>query len=722
MSLEQQQCYRNKTPNARQQQSEEEEQISFPDITYTSKNTAVNQLLAEVDARQHQNSYSTSYESSYDDDHSSLGDPKLDSIEEDDGSEWNVPKKQLDDPVGDVITARLNEGSIPNFGYENYLRQRQQQQDNVVEENTSFDWTHILCVRNFRALRSMILDAAGETNDNPLEGYPSMKFFKEIFLILLALAFVINDVVVRTTSSLFMVTFMFVAYALIDVNELHYGLVKVLGANRVQQINYGMNTCRDYWKRLMETIHTNYLWGDYFQGRSIVWSEEDRLPKFRRKHITLVRINKERKQNAKTTRRLERDIRRSERKGLIEDAAEAVIVNEAKILLQNRKKELDATAKELNRKPPTYFPTTVALQEEDNGEEEKASRSDATNGHLEALRFCHKMVFLRAHETHEVLKRNSKTSGVSVSITHTTSDSVDHIEVVSKNSSMLPSQAAEEGDDNSTACSDFPSIGDHYNSESDEDSISCADSVSTSEQALPWLAVGAKIGEKLLNSRKVQRVVANPDQIQKSVTHLPDEAMKLIDGMDISDQAKVNASELLIKKSTSSELKKKLEKEREMKIEMESLKRPVHGMWSSPGAAPPPNAKPQMRGTPSRFAVIEMPTSFDNPSFEPPSPPARVQNGLLAQSSFERHSKQANRLLPIEKGVRIIVPMFAPDPSISISVKTSSFHQMVRQIFLVIIVLHIMHNSLIYICYHLLFPGNRCIFSSMLHSVESTKQ
>lgn len=719
MSLEQQQYYRNKTPNAhQQQQSEEEEQILFPDITYTSKNTAVNQLLADVDARQHQNSYSSSYESSYEnDDQSSLGDPILEADEEDDGSdEWTAPKKQLEDPVGDVITARLNEGSIPNFGYENYLRQRQQQQGNVTAvEDTSFDWTHILCVRNFRALRRMILDA-GESDENRLEGYPSMKFMKEIFLILLVLAYAINDVVVRTTSSLFVLTFMFVAHALIDMNEVQRGLVKVLGANRVQQINNGMNKCRNYWKRIMETIHKNYLWGDYFQGRAIVWSEEDRLPKFRRKHITLVRINKERKQNAKTTRRLERDIRRSRRKGLIENAAEAVIVNEAKILLQNRKKELDATAKELNRKPPTYFPTHVALPEEKEEEEEEEeekpsldnlSRSDATNGHLEALSFCHKMVFLRAQEAHQVIRRNSTTTDLSVSITQTTSDSV---EVVSKNSSMLPCQVSEEIDENSTACSDFPSIGEHWDSESEEDSISYADSVSTSEQALPWLAVGAKIGEKLLKSRKLQRVVANPDELQKSVTNLPDEAMKLIDGMDISDQAKENASDLLIKKSTSSELKKKLEKEKEMKLEMETLKRPVHGMWSSPGTAPPPKAKPQMRGTPSRFAVIEMPTSFDNPSFEPPSPPARVQNGLLAQSSFDRQSKHVNRLAPIEKGVRIIVPMFSPDPNISISVKTSSFYQMVRQILLVIIFLR-MRNSLTATCCYLFFSGNGFIFS-----------
>ncbi len=685
MSLEQQQCYyRNKTPNARQQQhqpAEEEQQILFPDISI-SKNAAVNKLLAEVEGRHHQNSYESSYED--DDDQSSSGDPILLTPGEDNGS---GDKKQLDDPVGDMITTRLNEGSIPNFGYQNYLRQRQQQQGIITVEDTSFDWTHILCIRNFRALRKMISDA-WKSDNNCVERNSSMKFLKEIFLILLVVAYAINDVLVRTTSWLFMLTFIFVANALIDINELHRGLVKVLGENRVQQINYGMNKCRDYWKRIMETIHTNYLWGDYFQGRFIVWSEEDRLPKFRRKHITLIRINKERKQNAKTTRRLERDIKRSRRKGLIEDAAEAVIVNEAKILLQNRKKELDATAKELNQKPPTYFPANVALQqEEEEEEEEKASlnnlsRSHATNGHLEALRFCHKMVFLRVQEMQQMKQEIDSTNDVS--ITHTTSDSVDNIEVVSKEASMLPCRVSEQSDDYSTACSDFPSIGEHWNSESEEDSISYADSVSTSEQALPWLAVGAKIGEKLLKSRKLQRVVANPDELQKS---LPNEAMKLIDGMDISDKANEIASDLLIKKSTSAELKKKLEKERDLKQGMELLKRPVHGMWSSPGAAPPVKARPQMRGTPSRFAVIEMPTSFNDTSFEPPSPPARVQNGLLTQSSFDRQSKQLNRLTLIEKGVRIIVPMFSPDPNISISVKTSSFYQMVSKLFLVNVLL-----------------------------------
>ena len=696
------QCYNKKTPPPYEiimSSGEEEEEILLPHVT--AKNVALDNLITKLenDEQQQQQQQQQQYQSSYeDDDHSSLGVDDPTSEDSGDIDRWSEDNKRLDDPVGDIITDMLNEGSIPYFGYQNYLQQQQQQQmqngnSNFTQEEDTFDWTHIVCVRNFRALRKVILGEWAIHNYR-LDGqhYSSMKFLQEIFLFILVAAYAVSDVALRMTSWLGMMAVMWVVHTLIDLDELHHGLVEVLGSNRVERLTKGMNQCHEYWKRIMETIHADFLWGRYFQGRVLVWSEEERLPKFRRKHITLIRIIKERKQNSKTTRRLERDIKRSKRKGLMQDAAEALIVNEAKIMLQTRKKELDATMKELNQKPPTYFPSNlVSLQEE---KEERAaslvnnlSRSDATNGHLVALRFCHKMVFLRDQEAQQQLKKQAIDNQNDVSITHSTSDSIDHIEVVSKDvNSMSPFRARSssliESDDDSTACSYFPAIGEHWDSESDggDSSISYADSTSTSEQALPWLAVGAKIGEKLLKSRKLQRVVANPDEIQKS---LPNEAMKLIDGMDISDEANEIASELLIVKTKSTERKKeekKREKERELKQEMESIKRPVHGLWSSPGTASSPlKARPQKPGTPGRFAVIQMPTSFDDPSFSTPT--ARLQNGLLKQPSIDRQPKQINRLAPIDKGVRIIVPFFSPDPNISTSLKSSSFHQMVSLLF-----------------------------------------
>lgn len=671
MSLEQQQCYRSKaTPKVNNKrlagEEEEQHQIFFADID--AKNAAVKKLLFEVENRRHQSSsYETSYED--EDDHSSLGDSTLTASE--DGSHGWDEDKELEDPVGDMITDRLNEGSIPYFGYQNYLRQRQQQGNFTVEDATSFDWAHIICVRNFRALRNVIF-CAWQFDNNPVDENSSMKFLQEIFLVVLVLAYAVNDVVLRTASWLLMLAFIFVMHTLIDVNELQLGLAELLGSDRVQQITDGMNRCRVYWEGVMKTVHTDFLWGDYLQGRVIAWSEEERLRKFRKKHIALIHMNRERKQNAKTMRRLKRDMKRTRRKGVIENAADTVLANEAKLLLENRKKELDATAKEFNQKPPTYFPASICLREE-KGQEETSlnnpSNSDATNGHLEALRFCHTMFFLREREE-KVQKgkeaRNLKEETIStkdVSITHTTTDSADHIEVVSKDVDMISSLVAEESFDESTVCSDFPSIGEHWNSmsESDDDTISYDDSVNTSEQALPWLAVGAKIGGKLLKSRQLQRVVANPEALQKSI---PNEAIK-----DITDKANEIASDLEMKPENEGETRQD---------SMELLKRPVHGMWSSPGAKPPVKAKarPEIQGTPTRnkFAVIEMPTSFNDTSFEPPSPPTKlVRNGLFKQPTVDR-------LTPIEKGVRIIVPMFSPDPNISISAKASSFYQMVSQI------------------------------------------
>jgi hypothetical protein len=670
-------------------------------------------------------------------------------------------KKRPDDPVGDIITNMLNEGSIPYFGYQNYCQQQhhqhnQQQRQQMMqggkdtifteEEEDKFDWNHILCMRNFRAMRKFIVDSASwmmttstttdnttnnghryhrQHNDEGTSSSPSsiimMRFLQEVFLVQLVMVYSVSDIVLRSTMWFVMLTIMLLVHTLVDIDEIYHGLVTLIGSKRVSKLINATDQFRNYWEQMMKTIHTDFLWGDYLQGRTIVWSEEDRLPKFRRKHMTLIRIIKERRENAKSIRRIERESKRSKRKGLIESAAEAVIVDEAKILLLARKGELDAAARELNQKPPTYFPTTVTLENNNNNkddeekeEEEETSasnihhqRSDATNGHLEALRFCHRMVFLRdqeaqqqqkynVHEAKQQLRIEQENDKMLVSIASAGSAD-NNIEVVSKEINISPSDRASVDDndnDESTACSDFPSVGVHYDSDSDGDSVSYASSVSSSSQALPWLAVGAKIGEKLLKSRKLQRVVANPDEIQKTI---PNEALKLIDDMDIPDEVKENATEMLVTRSPSVSKRleqqreeKRREKEAQQKQDAMKLKHPVHGMWTSPSPvtttpgkvtrvmSPPRNDKTPPN---SKFPVIEMPTSFNDPSFSSPVPAERPNQAVSLFKStppIDRQPKKINRLAPIEKGVRIVVPLFSPDPNNSITMNASSFHQMVR--------------------------------------------
>jgi len=685
MSLEQ--CWTNK--NTEEDDEEEERQILLPHKAAKKNDNNLVLLHNSIVSYETTSCYENNNE---EDELTFVGDPTNTNEDDDDDDGWMNDantNRRLEDPVGDIITNMLNEGSIPYFGYENYLQQIQQQQQrpNYFTEDISFDWTHILCVRNFSVVRNVIMGAWVTTTNNyynhRLEGgYSSMKFLQETFLVVLVIAFAISDVVLRTTSWWAMLIFMWVLHMLIDVEELHHGLVELLGDTRTELLTNVMNQCCEYWRRIMETIHMDLLWGDHFHGRLIVWSEEDRLPKFRRKHIAFIRIIKERKQNAKTTRRLERDIKKSRRKGLIEGAAEAAIVNEAKMLLQSRKNELDAAAKELNQKPPTFFPTSVSMQEKKEGEASANNlpRSTATDGHMEALRFCHKMVFLRDQETQQLKQELRNTNDVSITHLTSSSEAVDRIEVVSENFSMSPNRGEVDSDNDSTAYSEFPSIGEHWDSESDGDTESYDDSVSSSEQALPWLAVGAKIGVKLLKSRKLHRVVANPDEIQKT---LPNEAMKLIDGMNITDEANELAADMLIAKSKSTERKMNLEKEKEEKQEMKLIKRPIHGMWTSPARVTltPVKAELQTQGSPSRFAVIEMPTSFNDTSISTPTLSERLQSGLLKNSSIDVQQKQINRLAPIEKGVRIIVPLFSPDPNISINVKSNSFYQMVGLVF-----------------------------------------
>ena len=662
-------------------------------------------------------------------------------------------KKRPDDPVGDIITNMLNEGSIPYFGYRNYCQhqhhqhhQQQRQQmmqggkDTIFteEEEDKFDWNHILCMRNFRAIRKFIVDSASwmmtttttttdnttnnghryhrQHNDEGTSSSPSsiimMRFLQEVFLVQLVMVYSVSDIVLRSTMWFVMLTIMLLVHRLVDIDEIIQGLITLIGSKRVSKFINVTEQFRNYWEQIMKTIHTDFLWGDYLEGRTIVWSEGDRLPKFRRKHMTLIRIIKERRENAKSIRRIERESKRSKRKGLIESAAEAVIVDEAKILLLARKGELDAAARELNQKPPTYFPTTVTLENNNNNkddeekeEEEETTassshhqRSDATNGHLEALRFCHRMVFQKynVQEAQQQLRIEQENDKMLVSIASAGSAD-NNIEVVSKEINISPSDRASVDDndnDESTACSDFPSVGVHYDSDSDGDSVSYASSVSSSSQALPWLAVGAKIGEKLLKSRKLQRVVANPDEIQKTI---PNEALKLIDDMDIPDEVKENATEMLVTRSPSVSKRleqqreeKRREKEAQQKQDAMKLKHPVHGMWTSPSPvtttpgkvtrvmSPPRNDKTPPN---SKFPVIEMPTSFNDPSFSSPVPAERPNQAVSLFKStppIDRQPKKINRLAPIEKGVRIVVPLFSPDPNNSITMNASSFHQMVR--------------------------------------------
>ena len=678
-----------------------------------------------------------------------------DDIEEEE-SAATTSKKRPDDPVGDIITNMLNEGSIPYFGYRNYcqqqLHQQQQRQQMMtrggkdtiiteVEEIDKFDWNHILCMRNFRAIRKFIVDSAswmmtttstttdtttnngqhryhrqhndeGTSSSSPPSSIIMMRFLQEVFLVQLVMVYIVSDIVLRSTMWFVMLTIMLLVHTLVDIDEIIQGLITLIGSKRVSKLINVTDQCRNYWEQMMKMIHTDFLWGDYLQGRTIVWSEEDRLPKFRRKHMTLIRIIKERRENAKSIRRIERQSKRTKRKGLIENAAEAVIVDEAKILLLARKGELDAAARELNQKPPTYFPTNVTLEnnKDDEEKEETASsihqRSDATNGHLEALSFCHRMVFLRdqeaqrqqkynVQEAQQQLRTEQENDKMLVSIASAGSTD-NNIEVVSKEINLSPSDRASVDDndnDDSTACSDFPSVGVHYDSDSDGDSVSYASSVSSSSQALPWLAVGAKIGEKLLKSRKLQRVVANPDEIQKTI---PNEALKLIDDMDIPDEVKENATEMLVTRSPSVSKRleqqreeKRREKEAQQKQDAMKLKHPVHGMWTSPSPVTTTPGKvtrimspPRKDKTPNtKFPVIEMPTSFNDPSFSSPVPaerPNQTVSLFKSTSPIDRQPKKINRLAPIEKGVRIVVPLFSPDPNNSITMNASSFYQMVR--------------------------------------------
>jgi len=290
----------------------------------------------------------------------------------------------------------------------------------------------------------------------------------------------------------------------------------------------------------------------------------------------------------------------------------------------------------------------------------------------------------------------------------------------------------------STSLSDGPSVvhqirdSDYSSGDNDDaSSVGSYESESTS-RSMPWVVVGAKIGHKLLTARKLRRVIANPDAAQNLIH---DEAKKLMKGInnDVSperipsdlkatswegpatrDGINGDQPDLILSKS----------------IDLPEIKKPVHGMWTSAGSAaltpntygavtlaasptnreknlntptkswpytgvlPPatsPVREPQQKEKgghgsgymtpPPLVKYMPRSASKDKDMFLPP-PGSNLQRSTSARKLYSLNETRdppvpVTRLAPIEKGVKIVVPMFPPNSGTNAAIASGScFYQM----------------------------------------------
>ena len=648
--------------------------------------------------------------------------------------------KLIDDPVGEIITDMLNDGRVPEFGYvpprdDNNISQR-------MIENDGFQLYPLVSSRNYRALKSYISrlwtqdkTTTSINNVRNVETHP-MRFLLESFAVIFIAVYTMNDIILRSVSEFIVFSIIgTISTLLFDMEELRYVINLLIPSFLIGLYNKLSIVA---WK-VIGIIETHFLWGYYTKGRTLLFTAGDadskRLLSFRRKHQQIYSITKERRRNKRDRRESKAERRRRKRRG--ESFTESEVQQmEAEI---DTKRKLAATSKELALNPPTFFPDKVHRLIKNDPD--APLRHNATSRHLESLEFCQQMIFNGLDQQQKQKDAEQLKHQVSIRTGRAS-------EISRENSALSPREEIEIVDHK------FPDIGeDQFNNTTryrtlsldslsddvsyDENSSSDEDSSDDEEgdfddttsmkshtsdstaQSLAWMEVGAKIGHKLLNARKLRRVIANPDAAQQLI---PEEAKKLIDGIsnDISfenphssnqdESNEVNGQDVNISQSISNESPEKIPK------------RPVHGMWTKAGSVRmAPNSfgavtlsAPSSPRNPS-FSLetrVESPTYTYNESTTPairrlsnglapplPSPAIEVQVSPFIKSmpnSPENTPQHANglqpllngtegpppaipvtRLAPIEKGVKIVLPMMTPNSQTNAAITSGScFYQM----------------------------------------------
>jgi len=276
--------------------------------------------------------------------------------------------------------------------------------------------------------------------------------------------------------------------------------------------------------------------------------------------------------------------------------------------------------------------------------------------------------------------------------------------------------------------------------DSDEASLGSYESEATAH-SMPWVVVGAKIGHKLLHARKLRRVIANPDAAQKLIPEEAKKLIDGINKDISNDISPKNYPSPMTSLSWEGPATGDCKSEeppdllQSKSTESPKIKRPVHGMWTSAGSAAKATSAygavtmatstaGQSFSCENDMSRVESPThslnkniitTLRNGLWTPHTPPEievqvnkvggvmghrrpspmiittttptptreRVTQGTSHSVSLKLFSDEEpppvplTRLAPIEKGVKMVVPMFPPNTQNNTTItRGSCFYQM----------------------------------------------
>jgi hypothetical protein len=448
--------------------------------------------------------------------------------------EWN--ERRREDPVGDLITRMLNDGRVPNFGYARATKRTSADDDDTPQLFPLFT------SRNCRAIRKLLL-SPWKRERNSIHGLRerlsarrerrTMRFILESFLVIHIAIYSINDILLRSASEFVLFALLWsISTFLFNVDEVkhvscsffryQYSLARsVIPQSFIAVFDVFVSSARE----LLTFVVRTFFWGNRFQGRTLLWSDEETLLKFRKEHGRLLTLIKKLKRNRKERRKLRKEKRRRHRWG------EAFTKTDMeKMAAENDAGEqLKASIDEFARKSPTFFRGNA-----DSLDPGITTRHNATKRHMESLLFCQKMISSAQEEQDPKpvsiqMEFNSNGDIGTPLLSKDTIEVVDQFPDIDLVDNFQPLH--DEGSDGFLT-DDYSDILTDDSSSFEDDDDDCSIDTRSSDstaRSMPWIRVGAKIGHKLLGSRRLQRVIANPDAAQKLIS---EEAKKFIGELD----------------------------------------------------------------------------------------------------------------------------------------------------------------------------------------------
>lgn len=694
--------------------------------------------------------------------------PNTDDTQDDD---WESDGMSLrkNDPVGECITQLLNEGKVPHFVYRSSKNSMRNNDVALIGFSSP-----VLSSANYYACKRLAskVFSRSQNNDKTRRSKGDTTSFSWFLLETMAVVYIavyaLNDVTLRFTISSFYIVIVTIVSAIVDVDELLYVVLLVVQKITPNFVQSTILKCACTIPCAYHNLESSLLYGSRFKKRVMPWRDEERIVKFRRKHLNTMKLQTERRRNRRARRKFRIEMRKKEKRGLLLDDYDFDNMHKENIV----KVTLDRATEELRRKPPTYFSSRdLCLTSKHD-----ATISDTTRRHFHSLEYCHRIIFQQSAKTTgkgEV----SKDRPVSITSSRRMTNSlpllspVEAVEVTDQ----FPDIKVDTGDSFGETYShcgsvsssgtqyslpsqyDFKDDNQYYDYDSDEEeSLLEGEDENTSSgeddefsqvsdgsgevvNKMDWITVGTKIGSKILQSRQVHRVISNPSR-----KLLPEEAKKLMDGIQsvqseeqLESSLKTSTFDSQYSKTskTSTEADTMSEATKSTEVIPPQPKRPVHGMWTSAGSASkassqygavtlPVDDLPTRKifasstqesveliressdgrngdkleaernatsnGSQFPFQNINSPYNLRQVTSLPSNGSFALKNELTPKASNlvanTNTSPQTNapsnsfdsttRLAPMEKGVKIVVPLFAPNVNNRINNKLGGFFQM----------------------------------------------